>query len=155
MEIQNRINDALASAADQDEKNILLEEALKADMHVETGPVKSDLSFEELKKHIKLENDGEKQIYQWEINIGDNFYVSQKIIDPDSEKYYRATVVSIDPDPRQYDAKGVYEKEEIKTEEKWKDALQNSWKSNTKVSWNKENDKFSADDIKYTIQYSI
>ena len=50
-------------------------------MHVETGPIKSDLSFEKLKEHI------EQEINQWEINIGDNFYVSQKIIDPDSEKY--------------------------------------------------------------------
>ena len=86
LEIQNKIDEAMTSAAIPYEKNILLEEAFKADMHVETGPIKSDLSFEKLKGHI------EQEINQWEINIGDNFYVSQKIIDPDSEKYYETTV---------------------------------------------------------------
>merc|ERR1712100_790672 len=148
LEIQNKIDEAIASAAGPDEKNILLEEAFKADMHVETGPVQSNLSFEKLKEHIQQE------INQWEINIGDNFYVSQKIIDSGSEKYYRATVVSIDPDPREYNADGVYKiKKIIRSNEEWVRTLKNSWKDIETVRWNKEDNKLHSKNIKYTIQF--
>ena len=48
-------------------------------------------------------------INEWDIEIGKNYYVNQKIIGGYSEdKFYRANHNFVDPDPREYDMNGEY-----------------------------------------------
>ena len=62
--------------------------------------------------------------------------MNPKIIGYNEDKFYRATIISIDPDPREYDGNGKYIHPQITTKEGWEQ--NNAWKANERVkSWNK------------------